>query len=342
MRVRAGFIGLGCVVAALLSSVEARADDPRATIVLVDPGNAPIASRLREEIESLGLSVDLVPAGDPSVALEDRARAADAIGAIRLTGGGSGSVEMTIVDRATGKTVSRRLAIAMPSDPASAELVATRTVELLRASLMELEAPHPPRGDAEVPERVRAVAAAENETRAPSPRRTTVLGVATGAALVKSADWSVAFDVWFALVLRTESGLGAQASVMIPAVPAHLDTAQGRVEAFAAQYRLAAVYDGPRPSSWWTPCFGAGLALVTLTADGSAAPPYLGVSEHATAWGPWASAGFRFEVVSRLSAVVAGDATLLLPRTVIRSAGHEVATFGRPLLSLSAGAEVSW
>ena len=93
-----------------------------------------------------GLEVTVVSGRDPTEPLEARARAANAVGAIRITGSGSGSVEMTILDRATGKTVSRHLAIATPSDPASAELVATRTVELLRASLMELEAPHPPRG----------------------------------------------------------------------------------------------------------------------------------------------------------------------------------------------------
>jgi hypothetical protein len=341
LRRIAGFVCLSLVTATALGSADARAQDRRSTVLLVDPGSAPITSRLREEIEALGLEVKLVPARDPAEPLDERARAAGAVGAIRLTGGGSGSVDMTILDRATGKTVSRHLAIAMPSDPASAELVATRTVELLRASLMELEAPHPARGDAEVTEQVRAIAVAESESGARAPRSESMLGISTGPALVKSPDFSVGVDLWFTFVLRGKDGLGAMASVLVPAVAEQLDTAEGQIRAFAWQYRLGALFDGPRAATWWSPRFGAGAALVMLTTDGSASMPYVGVSERSTGWGPWASIGLRFELAPQLSAVVAGDATLLVPEMVIRSAGHEVATFGRPLLSLGAGVEVT-
>lgn len=310
-------------------------------MLLVDPGSAPITSRLREEIEALGLDVKLVPAREPAEPLEEQARAADAVGAIRLTGGGSGSVDMTILDRATGKTVSRHLAIAMPNDPASAELVATRTVELLRASLMELEAPHPARGDTPVTEEVRAIAVAESGSGAEAPRSESTLGVSTGSALVKSPALGLGFDVWFAFVLRGKNGLGGQASVLVPLVAEALDTPEGQIKAFAWQYRLGALFDGPEPTAWWSPRFGAGVALAMLTADGSARAPYVGASEHSTGWGPWASVGLRLQIVRQLSVIVAGDATFLVPEMVLRSAGHEVATFGRPLLSASAGLEVT-
>src|SRR5688500_8238648 len=112
----------------------ARAEQGPALVVLIDPGLPALSRRLEEEIEALGLSVVNVPEIGPGESLEDRARSAQAVAAIRVMSAGSGFVEMTIVDRATGKTVSRRLAIATPADPAAAELVATRTVELLRAS----------------------------------------------------------------------------------------------------------------------------------------------------------------------------------------------------------------
>ena len=319
-----------------LTTPAARADGGRSTVLLVDPGSAPLTHRLREEIEALGLEVTVVPERDPSEPLEARARAASAVGAIRITGSGSGSVEMTILDRATGKTVSRHLAIATPSDPASAELVATRTVELLRASLMELEAPHPPRGDAPVTPEVQALAEPSFESGDSS------FAVATGPALVVSPGLGVSFDVWVALSLRTASGAGVAARVVAPATGGELETPEGRVSASAWQYRLGGSFDGPSLSDRLSPRGEAGLALLTLSTDGSTRAPFRSVRQRSIAWGPWVSLGLELEVARRLSLLAAGDVTFLFPETVLRSAGREVATFGRPLASANAGLELTW
>jgi hypothetical protein len=291
---------------------------------------------LREEIESLGLEVTVVPERDPAEPLEARARAASAVGAIRITGSGSGSVEMTILDRATGKTVSRHLAIATPSDPASAELVATRTVELLRASLMELEAPHPPRGDAPVTPEVQALAEPSSEGGVGA------FAVATGPALVKSPGLGVAFDVWVALSLRTAAGAGVTARVLAPAIGGELGTSEGRISASAWQYRLGGSFDGPALSSRLSLRGEAGLALLALSTDGSARAPFRSARQRSIAWGPWASLGFELALARRLSLLAAGDVTFLFPETVLRSAGRNVATFGRPLTSVSTGLELTW
>lgn len=319
-----------------LSAGVSRADSAASRVLLIDPRSEPLTVRLREELESLGLEVVIVAEGDPAEPLELRARLADAVGAIRITQRGSGSVDMTILDRATGKTVSRHLPIATGTDPASSELVATRTVELLRASLMELEAPHPSRGDAAVTPEVRALAPPVAEPRA------TALGVAVGPTLVSSHGLGVSLDIWVAVALRTQSGFGVTASIVVPGTGHALESPEGQVNVFARQYRLGGVFEGPHLASGLILHFEAGATLVTLTTDGEASAPYRGVEQHSTLWGPWVSAGLRYELVPRLSLLAAAELSLLFPETVIRSDGHEVATFGRPLIAAKAGLEIAW
>jgi hypothetical protein len=305
-------------------------------MLLIDPGSEPLTVRLREEIESLGLEALIVAEGDPAEPLELRARLAGAVGAIRITQQGSGSVDITILDRATGKTVSRHLPIATGTDPVSSELVATRTVELLRASLMELEAPHPSRGEVTVTPEVRALAAPVSEPPA------TTLAVAAGPALVTSSGLAASFDIWVALLLRTQSGFGATAAVVAPGAGGGLESPEGHVSASAWQYRLGAVFEGPQLTPVLSPHFEAGATLVTLTTDGVASAPFRGVEQHSMLWGPWVSAGLRCELVPRLSVLAAAEIALLFPETVIRSDGREVATFGRPLVAANAGLEIAW
>jgi hypothetical protein len=320
---------------ALWASVS-RADSSVSRVLLVDPGSQPLTARLREEIESLGLEVTVVSEADPAEPLELRARLADAVAAIRITQRGSGSVVMTILDRATGKTVSRHLPIATGSDPAARELVATRTAELLRASLMELEAPHPSRGDAAVTPEVRALAAPVAASRA------TTLAVAAGPALGSSQSLGVSLDIWVAVLLRTQGAFGATAGVVAPGTGSGLESAEGRVKASAWQYRIGGIFEGPRLTRALAPHFEAGATLVTLTTDGVASAPFRGVEQHSTLWGPWVSAGLRCEFVPRLSLLSAAEIVLLFPKTVIRADSSEVATFGRPLLAAKTGLEVAW
>jgi len=336
LRLRVGLVCLSLLAGTALGASVSRAGSAVSRVLLVDPGSEPLTARLREEIESLGLEVILVAESDPTEPLESRARLASAVGAIRITQRGSGSVDMTILDRVTGKTVSRHLPIATGTDPASTELVATRTVELLRASLMELEAPHPPRGDAVVTPEVRALAAPVVEPR------TTTLAVAAGPALVSSPALGVSVDFWVALLFRTQSGFGAMARVIAPGTGSELESPEGHVSAFAWQYRLGAVFEGPKLTRALSPHFEAGATLVTLTTDGVASAPFRGLEQHSMTWGPWISAGLRLEVVRRLSILAAADVALLFPETVIRSDGLEVATFGRPLAAANAGLEVAW
>jgi len=317
----------------------ARAEESGAALVLlIDPGMPALVHRLREEIESLGLEVRTVAAEEPAMPLEARARAAFAIAAIRITRSGEGAVEMTIVDRATGKTVSRRLAIAMPTDPASAELITTRTVELLRASLMELKAPHPPRGDVEPPAEVEALTSVPDDDRG---RRGFDPAMAVGAAVVSSRGLEASADVSLGLSVLFRERLGVMAQVFLPVTGSTLATTEGSVQIFSSRYRVGGVFSTalwPRTSAR----LQAGVVVSRLSLRGSAVSPHSAAQDQLTTWGPWFGAGFGVELTRNFGVWLAADAAVTFPRTVIRSAGREVLDWGRPLAAGAAGLELGW
>lgn len=329
-------VGIGCATSVALAQA-----DEVPVVVLIDTGRAAMTERLREELEALDLVVTIVPEPASVEPLEERARAHGAIAAIRVTRSGSGAVEMTVVDRATGKTLSRRLVIATPSDPAAAELVATRTVELFRASLLELNSAHPPRGDVPVSPRIDALAP-EPPVRAanePSPLR---LAFAAGAGLSHSADFTAAPQVWAAFTATNAERIGLTAQFSASLAPERRRAREGGVEVLVSEYRLGAVYElGPR-SPWIALRLEAGAFLDRLVVNGTAESPYASQREDLLTAGPWLAGGVRLELLPQLSAWSSVSAAYAFPRTVIRAAGRELTTWGRPTRVARAGLEISW
>lgn len=310
-------------------------------VILIDTGREAMTERLREELEALELQVTVVPEPSSAEPLEDRARAHGAIAAIRVTRSGSGAVEMTIVDRATGKTLSRRLVIATPSDPAAAELVATRTVELFRASLLELKSAHPPRGDVPVPPRIDALA--PNPPTEPSASPSALrLAFAVGAGLASNPEFVAAPHVWAAFTATNADRLGLTAQFSASLAPERLSAPEGQVEVLVSEYRLGVVYElGPR-SNWMALRLETGALLSRLVVNGSAQPPYVAEREDRLTAGPWLATGLGVELVPQLSAWANASAAYLFPHTVVRVAGRELTSWGRPMLAARAGLEVCW
>ena len=248
---------------------------------------------------------------------------------------------MTILDRVTGKTVHRELTVSTPADPAAAELIATRTVELLRASLMELASPHPPRGEVPVTAEVRALAPPPTMTAAPA-RRFGIISVAAGPAVLYSPEWRAGGDLVAGLTWMATSRFGVEGSVLVPLVPARVSTAEGHAELAVTLCRLGGVVRwGPRSSPVAVRSV-AGLALGSLAFEGAAQAPYAGVRDHLWSWSPYLGSGLGWQVAPsfglRADVAVGVDAS----HTVVRFAGREVADWGRPWLAGSAALELSW
>jgi hypothetical protein len=321
------------------------AEEPESTVVVVvETGESSLVQRLGQEIESMGLRVLWGGPGlPPGRSLEAEARAAGAVAAIRVTSVGGGVVEMTILDRVTGKTVHRELAVSTPADPAAAELIATRTVELLRASLMELASPHPPRGEVPVTAKVRALAPPAPVTALPAePRRPGILSVAAGPAVLLSPKWRAGGDLMVGVTWMAMSRFGVEGSVLVPLLPARLSSQEGHAELAATVGRVGGVARWGGRSSAVAVRTAAGVALGSLGFSGAARSPYVGVHDRLWSWSPYLGSGLGWRVAPsfglRADVAVGVDAS----HTVVRFAGREVADWGRPWLEGSAALELSW
>src|SRR5690606_31446781 len=114
-----------------------------------DPALFEAFGRLRAELALQGFEVVVLQdSGDPidTSSLELEAQSRDALAAIAFQREeDSTTAEVHIVDRVTGKTVTRKLRISSAKD--GPLLLAIRAAELLRTSLLELEPGKPPPPD---------------------------------------------------------------------------------------------------------------------------------------------------------------------------------------------------
>jgi hypothetical protein len=137
-----------------LAASASKAAEP-ATIVLVsNHADAAIIPLLRAELAHLGLNVLVVDRGDHELTpseLTEAARRNRAIAAFRVLVA-QGKVEVWLADRVTGKVLLREVlkTQAKPTDTSESTVVA-RAVELLRASLLELDVDNRPAGEVQKP-----------------------------------------------------------------------------------------------------------------------------------------------------------------------------------------------
>src|SRR5688572_16435961 len=132
-----------CAFAAALGT--ARAERP-SIVLLGSPGGLP--GQIEAELSSLGFRVQTREASSPLETpreLQAAARQAGAEVAVSVRPSALG-VEVWLVDRVTGKTLSRELVSREPGQ-GQERVIAVRVVELLRASLLELQLPSGAEGE---------------------------------------------------------------------------------------------------------------------------------------------------------------------------------------------------
>ncbi|APR88135.1 Flagellar hook-length control protein FliK [Minicystis rosea] len=329
------------------------ADPPRVVLVAAETEHA-FMERLRAELTALGFEVITAPAPPGALsreALEASARAASAVAAMRVAWLRAG-LEVWVVDRVTGKTVLREV---MAAGAAPESTVALRAVELLRASLMELDAAQPPRGETPAPEGLRAAAglppppsappnAAHTPTAPVPPTAPTrpFLSIDVGASITGSPGGLPAFPAltvglsgW--IVPQLSAGLLA----LVPLSTAHDQGPEGTSSSRITLFGVEARFE-PLPAARFRPSIGAGAALVWMHTDGTGGSArYAGASPSAWSGGPFVRPGLGIAVASHL--VIRADllAGVALRRLVIAYAGRDAAAWGVPFLSGSLGLEVS-
>lgn len=283
--------------------------------------------RLKAELALQGFEIVVESGGTrPADAgdLELAAAREEAFAAISLRREPDGTTaEVHIVDRVTGKTVTRKLKISSADD--GPMLLAIRAADLLRASLLELgPGERPPSDVVGVEERppprevVRfsrklprfQIAAGGAVTFEPT------LGLAAGAAV----------SAHFRPIPRLQVGLEFVGPAFGGEYRADGGAATVRQEwgLFRSSWNLGAAFPGPRIE--WGPVLGAG--IVHLDARGEVEPPL--APERATLWAFGALAGAQIESYfsEAVSLSLSVAALGLIPQPVVAVARERSAPIG--------------
>jgi hypothetical protein len=329
---------LGCalVVACLSFGPPARAEPAATLIVLIaeEPSDA-VVSRLVRDLQGLGFGVVVLSAtpentGD-AAALERTTRSLGGLAGVRVFPGAQGSA-LWVLEPSTNRSVTREL----PHNPgASADPneVALGTLELLRASMLEL---HPP-----PPERAPVVVAPTVPAPPPSqaPPRLSLSGafaVELGLRSV-SASASTLWSAW----LRLGGCFGLRGFTALPLTSERGRVAEGGVEVRPTVLGVGLACGTEARRSFFTPRVGLGFVGVRIETIGDADAPR--VSEHQGAWlgGGYGLLGAGVSLARDVRLNLDATGIVLPTPASILVGRREVATWGAPGGLLSLGLEVS-
>jgi hypothetical protein len=300
------------------------------------------ATRVRAELLAAGfevVDVDEAP-GDPRSEVENAAPETSSFATIAMNRAANGAfADVWISDHVTGKTVARRLEVG--SGENATAVLAIRTLELLRASLLEVAAKVPPAeppmaAPVDVVKWIEPALPAAAPAPAPSPLRGTALALGAlalhglrgiGLAIGPTLGVSHGIGPWFARLALAGPLLG-------PNLQTSTGSATVRQELGALELGWASV---PRPvgvNAW----IGAG--GYDLHTDGSAATPYRATSGDVVSFLMTAGLGVLFEIGPRVGVTADVTALVVDPQPVVVIAGRDAGGAGLPSLGGSLGVVV--
>jgi hypothetical protein len=340
LMLRLASLVLGFTMVLVLAGDARAGDATRLVIIFLERRSSALGRRLQQEVESLGLRAEARPLdGESRPAMVAALRERGVVAVLEIATEGSPGVEIDVVDPSEPSMIRHKRVGAREGEASSAELLATRTVEVLRADLMP------------IPKTITDMAPSINReppSRAPNPSSTLAsiergpdVVIAGGAAVMESGSFSPSTDILVGGTITFGPGLGARVDAFFPMAPAHLSDDAGDVELSASIYRLSAIYDFGGAESALVFRLLAGVALARLHFAGAANAPSTSAEDDRLVFGPSAgvAAAFRLSANVRLT----GEATALaaFPNTVVRLAGHEATAWGRPAATASVGVELS-
>ncbi len=328
----------------LLFGATARAESAATLIVLVadDPNDA-VVSRLERDLRGLGFGVVVLSAtpensGDRA-ALERAARSLGGLAGVRVLPAGQGST-LWVLEPATGRSVTRELSRPAASN-ADPNEVALGTLELLRASMLELHPPAterhtPPPSPPPAPE---PAPVARHAPAAEEPARLSLTG-GVGAELgLRSVGTSLTtlWSVW----LRLGGCFGLRGFTALPLSSERARVTEGEVEVRPTLVGAGLACGSERRRGLLTPRVGLGFVGARVETRGIADVP--ATSHQAAAWlgGGYGLLGIGLRLSSdvRLDLDVTGI-VLPTPASILVNR-REVATWGAPGGVISLGLEVS-
>lgn len=302
----------------------------------------PVAQRVADELALLGYTVERVPT---ELGREEPEKLMERYGAVAWarTDAAARRVELWVPSAFAASSGAEGTALIVSADD-DAELLALRSIELLRGRLLPVERlPKPPKPDEPAPPPPPVSPTAPPTTPSPTaePWRAHVRLFAAPALELSPGGFpptlGVRVSAELGLVWRLSAGLHAVFPTLAPSVEDARGEASLRVLPFGAGLDLALT----PPESVASAFVGVGLDAAPLFFEGTASAPLIGRSGTEWAAAPYAQLGGRLRLHALVSLRLDCSLHLLVPEPTLRFAGERVATFGVPLVIPALGVEVT-
>jgi hypothetical protein len=310
-----------------------------------------LSSQIEADLTRLGFRVLLRDADetvDTPRELQAAAREAGAEAAVSVQPSALG-VDVWLVDRVTGKTLSREVVQTGPGAEQD-RVIAVRVVELLRASLLELQLPSGADGELPATSQLQALVGLPSTGEARERGQQPALPAAEGSGVFRFAAAGGISSSVGALPITPLAALGAfwqpserlaiGLSSFIPLASAETSAQEG--SASIATWELHA---GPRlypltRAGAIRPFADLGLALIWCQINATrAASPLIAASDQLLSAGGHAGVGLDWQLSSSFSLFATGGATVAAAKPVVQFAGRDVLTLARPIVSGTLGVE---
>lgn len=311
-----------------------------------------LSSQIEAELSSLGFHVlpgGASPPPETPRELQAAARKAGAAAAASVRPSERG-VEVWLVDRVTGKTLSREVVQLEPALDRE-RVIAVRIVELLRASLLELQLPSGAEGEVQATPQLQALAGLPSpllgqgrEQSSPAPPATpgygalqlhAGLGFASSVRATRVTPLVALGAFW-----QPTRQLAIGVSGFVPLASAKVSDREGSVR--IATWQLSV---GPRlypfaATGALRPFLDLEVSLLQFQIDATqAAASLIASSDRLLTAGASTGLGVEWRLSSHFSLCSTAGASVAAPKPVVRFAGREVLTLARPLLLYTLGVE---
>jgi len=331
-------VALACAVWFCLPCIAQAADPPRILLFRSSNAEPQMARRLHAEFTSLGISVvetaDDV-GDDPATFLSQAAAREHAFAAILVISDERG-VTVWVADRLTDKILLRTLQRSRTE--VSGEVLALEVVELLRASLLELNLPDVDRPPARPEVEALLVRPETRPAAEPSPH---VAAEISGIVLAGPGGVSPTGHASVGIRYRWTPRISSRAFLVLPVVPGSVRGQEGRAEVGVALAGVGLDIALTRRSSNWTIAVGGAVAMAQLRTVGTSESALLERVDTVYAAVPAAVATLERRLSQRASIGLRFLTGASFPRPVILFADREVAHWGRPLVGASLALDIA-
>lgn len=325
---------------------------PARAVVFYPPGSSTVArramTRIREELLAGGFEVssaDPGPRRAPLALADLMEQQEDAVAVVALAGDpDEPGAELWILDRVGTPPEMRRIPVPAVDRAQLPEVLAIRTIEVLKASelklLLESKPPPPPPRRPEMqtpapPPRATAMATAASDEAVDADPAARRFGLETGISVLQSVGGPGPAAVplvrargrlWRALFARiTVAGLGTRPRV-------HNDIGSSSVDQSLGLGELGVAL---RLGRRWRSVFSAGGGALRLRSEGEGVSPYYGLREVRLVAAVDAGAGLIADLGRQLSLALEVHGLVALPHPTLRFYDVETSTVGYPAVLAS-------